>query len=283
VTNRKDETDRPRDTAFTAVFALLATGVTCAIVLLAVPRPAPFELPVLMLDEARARAQIAADESLSAQKQSALSLDFYSALRAAGREELEPNEKRAYALEQRIIALKKRAVSELDAKGLAVVRAYATQRSMLALFAQLDDENEERELIGPQRSMFAAYGYISPEGSPLAPALTLRTMFKVRWNMIFLERPTRGLSPIELYAYEGFRALETDNMPTGIRVAALYELIRAGGGVRAERALAVLQAANGKAGPLIARVQNSEKEAAQIRLRNMALTVLSQSTAEPEP
>lgn len=274
MTNRNDETDRPRDGVFTAVFALIALAVACASFLCTLPRPAPLELPVLLLDESKARAQIEEDERLSATEQTELGREFYQALRDAGKSELERNEARAYALERRILALKARAVSELNAEALRVVRAYATQRSMLALFAQLDDENEERELIGAQRSLFATYGYISPEGSLLAPRLSIRAMFKVRWNMVFGQPPTSGLSAIELYAYEGFRALEAEEMPAELRYAGLYELIRAGGGVRAERALAILQAAGGKAGPLIARVQNSEKEAAQLRLRNMALGLL---------
>ncbi len=274
MTNRSDETDRPRDVVFLAVLALLTTAMICATVLCTLPRPAPLELPVLVLDEAKARAQIAADEQLAAQKQSELAQALYQALRDTGRNELERHEGRAYALEQRVNGLRKRIAKELDAQGVAAVRAYATQRSMLALFAQLQDEQEERELLGAQRSMFATYGYITPEGGLLAPALTMRAMFKVRWNMIFSEgAPTRGLSPIELYAYEGFRALEAENMPAHLQSAALYELIRAGGGVRAERALAIAQAAFGKAGPLSARVQNSPQESAQLRLRNMALGV----------
>jgi hypothetical protein len=274
VTNRSDEIDRPRDPVFPAVLALLGTAMVCATVLCTLPRPAPLELPVLVLDEAKARAQIAADERLAAQEQSELAQELYQALRDAGRSELERHEGRAYALEQRINALKKRIARELDAQRVAAVRAYATQRSVLALFAQLKDEQEERDLVGAQRSMFAIYGYISPEGSLLAPALTVRSMFKVRWNMIFMEGPpTRGLSPIELCAYEGFRALEAQNMPAHLQFEALYELSRAGGGLRVERALAVLQAVHGKAGPLSARVQHSAEEAAQLRLRNMALTV----------
>lgn len=274
MTNRK-EMDQPRDVLFIALCALLVTAVVCATVLCAAPRPAPLELPVLVLDAQKARQKIADDEQLAARKQSDREREFYQALRDVGRSELERQEQRAYALEQRLHGLKRRLQSDFDAQGVAAVRAYATQRSMLALMARLDDENEERELIGAQRSMFATYGYISPEGGLLAPELTVRTMFKVRWNMIFTDQgPTAGLSPIELYAYEGFRALEAEMLPPHVRVAALYELIRAGGGLRAERALAIVQAANGKGGPLLARVQNSEQESAQLRLRNMALSVL---------
>jgi hypothetical protein len=271
VTNRSDEVDPPRDRTFMALLALMATGVVCATYLCALPRPAPLELPVLNLDEAKARRQIEVDEGLATEAQDELSKAMYQALRASGKLELEPHDRRAYELEQRILALSKRAHRELGNKGLLAVRAYATQRSMLALFAQLDDEQEERELIGVQRNMFAAYGYMTKEGRLLAPALTVRTMFKVRWNMIFGEPVTAGLSQIELFAYEGFRALEVDDMPADMRFAALYELIRAGGGLSAERALAILQAAGGKAGPLIARVQNSEQESRLLRLRNMAL------------
>jgi hypothetical protein len=280
VTNRDDETDRPRDAVFIAVCALIVTAASCAILLCVVPRPAPLELPVLLLDEAKVSAQIAADDRLAGRKESDLGRAFYQALRETGRAELEPDEARAHALGQRIKELTERARHELDADGLSAVRAYATQRSMLALLAQLEDEQEERELLGAQRSMFASYGYISAEGTPLAPALTLRAMFKVRWNMIFGQAPTAALSQVEIFAYEGFRALEAEHIPLGVRFTALYELIRAGGGVRAERALAILQAASGKAGPLIARVQNSEQESAQIRLSNMALTVLRAQQAE---
>jgi hypothetical protein len=273
VTNR-NEMDQPRDVVFLVVCALLAVATVCATVLCAAPRPAPLELPVLVLDEQKARDQIADDDRLAAQQQSNLSRELYQALRDVGRNELDRNQQRAYALEQRLHGLNRRLTSELDEKGVATVRAYATHRSMRALMARLDDENEERELIGAQRSMFATYGYISPEGSLLAPELTVRAMFKVRWNMIFLRKqPTHGLSPIELYAYEGFRALEAEQLPPHVRMTALYELIRAGGGLRAERALAIFQAANGKGGPLIARVQNSEQESGQLRLRNMALSL----------
>ena len=279
VTNRNDDLQRPRDLSFSATFALMAMAMACAIFLCAVPRPVPFELPVLTMDERAVREQIEADRRLAGPPQSELARALYQTLRDAGRSELDADETRAYKLEQRIRALKKRVETELSAEGLRAVRAYATERFMLALSAELDDENEERELIGAQRSMFAAYGYITPEGHLLAPELTLRAMFKVRWNMIFHAPPTASLSAIEAYAYEGFRALEATNLPPELRFAALYEWIRAGGGLRAERALAILQAASGKAGPLVARVQGSENEAAQLRLRNMALTALPRPDA----
>ena len=279
MTNRSDEIDPPRDVVFSAAFALMVMAMACATFLCAVPRPVPFELPVLTLDEESVRAQIEEDRRLAALPESELARALYQALRDAGRSELERDEARGYQLEQRISGLKKRVQSELSPEGLRAVRAYATQRFMLALFAKLDDENEERELVGAQRSMFAGYGYMTPEGDLLAPALTIRAMFKVRWNMIFHAPPTAALSPIELYAYEGFRALEAKNLPPELRYRALYELIRAGGGLRAERALAIFQAENGKGGPLLARVQGSANEAGQLRLRNMALTALPR----PEP
>lgn len=273
MTNLDAHDDRPHEVLFYAVLALIGTAVGCAILLLWIPRPAPLELPTLVIDRDQARAQVDIDQQLAAQDQGELGRELYQTLRDVGRAELEPDEARGIALEKRIRVLKKRAHEELDAQSFAAVRAYATQRSMLALHAQLEDENEERELIGAQRSMFASYGYISPEGTVLAPELTLRTMFKVRWNMVFADSATADLKPIERFAYEGFRALEAENMPATVRGAALEELVREGGGLRAERALAIFQAAIGKAGPLIARVQNSEQEAQQLRLRNMAINM----------
>lgn len=271
MSNRRD-TETPRaDRALYAALWLVATAIGCALVLFAVPRPSPLELPVLMLDMQRVRAQLAQDAEIAAREPSDAARALYELLLLAGRAELSGE---APPPPRGVASARGRLEREAGAEAVDALCTHATQRFMRALTEGGFDEGEDRGLIGAHYALLLHHGYVSASGGLLAPELSLRATYKVRCNLILGRAPTEGLSTVERQAYEGFRGLEAHNLSLELRHAALVEYLRAGGGASAERALAIVEAEHGEGGALLARLANVPGEAAQLRLRNMALSLM---------
>lgn len=254
--------------------ALSAMAVACSSVLLAVARPVPLELPVLALDPNLVREQLAEDARLAAGPASALAQEFYRVLLEAGRAEYEQDFANSAAQQRHIEALRKRA---LPSQELRTMQAYATERFMRALSSRLSDIAEEHGLVGAHYSFMLQHGYVAQSGNLLAPQLTVRATYKVRWNMLFGYASTAGLSRIERIAYEGFRALEAYAMPEHARYDALKELMRLAP-EQFEEAVLIWQAQQGRPGALLEYMDAGAWKSASLRLRNMAL-----STRRSEP
>jgi len=236
---------------------------------MAVPRPVPYELPVLMLDAAQVRAQLAEDQQLARAPSTPLAKALDRALLRQGALEFEPDSPRAPA--PSMASLRPRIERELGSAGLRALRAFATERFMRALATRLDDVEEEHGVVGAQYSLFLQHGYLAPDGSLLAPVLSLRATYKVRCNMVFGLAPDAGLSRIERLAYEGYRALEARNLPDEVRTEALQQLLRlAPDDARFQQAWLIWQARAGSVGPLQQYLGTAEGQAASLRLRNMA-------------
>lgn len=265
---------RLRDPAFAALLALSATAIACASVLFAVPRAVPLTLPVLWLDSREVRAQLDQDATHAARPLSALGRAFDQTLLEIGRSEFRQLPALAVAAARTIPALKQRAARELDEAGLNVLRAHATERFMRALAERLADEDEEQGAVGAQYSFLLQHGYVTPDGALLAPALSVRATYKVRWNMIFGYAPSAGLSRIERLAYEGFRALEARAVSDDVRHAALRELLLLDPSPRMREAAMIWQAQAGSPGALLRYVDSDAGRSASLRLRNMARSVV---------
>jgi hypothetical protein len=260
---------RPRDPVFVAVCALFATLVACAIVPFAVPRPVPYRLPVLVLDAAQVRTQLGEDQRRAIAPATPLARELYRLLLERGRAEFARDFSRTVATKRALLALQPRLASELSEDALRGLQAYASARFMRALATRLDDLDEERGVVGAQYTLFLRHGYLTPDGSALAPELSLRATYKVRCNLMFGLSPHAGLSRIEQLAYEGYRALEAQGLADFDRSQALRELVRlAPEEPRFQEAWLIWQARMGSPGPLAQYVASGR--AMSLRLRNMA-------------
>jgi hypothetical protein len=278
VSNRDENVPRAQSRAFTSTLALLCAALACALVLIAVPRPVPLALPALALPAAEVRAALARDRELAARAPSTpAAVAMYDLLLAAGRQELgHPAPEGPWQYRGRRV--EKAALAEFGQEGVRALRARATERFMLALTGELADRAEAQGLCGAQRELFLQHGYLAASGRLMAPELSVRATYKGRWNMIFGRAADFDLSPIERLAYEGFRALEARNMPSDQRGQALAEFARAGGRRGAE-ALAIWSAFSGNARELVERARAGNVASSELRLRNMALGVLSARSA----
>jgi hypothetical protein len=281
VTNRAENVPRAQGRAFTSTLALLSAAVACAVVLIAVPRPVPLALPALVLPAAEVRAALARDRELAAGAPTTpAAVAMYDLLLAAGQQELgRPTPEGPW--QYRTHRVEKAALAEVGEAGVRALRARATERFMRALAGELEDRAEAEGLCGGQRDLLMQHGYLSVGGRFLAPALSVRATYKGRWNMIFGRAPSFDLSPIERLAYEGFRGLEARNMPEeqrGLALAAYAE----GGGRRGAEALAIWGAFSGQSAALVERGRATGFASTDLRLRNMALGVLSARRMEAD-
>lgn len=270
MSNRIELQTSPRDRAFTGAFALLITALGCSIVLLSVPREAPLSLPVLMLPTAEVRDQLAHDRALAMGAPSLpASSMLYGLLLEVGHQELARQAVERAFLE-RLPTQMSRLNQQLEPAKIAAMRARASERFMLALAGQLSDLAEARGLLGEQPGLLATHGYLSSDGTLLAPELSVRATYKVRWNQLFGRPTSEGLSRVERCAYEGFRGLEAQQIPPAIRDRALREYASLGCAHGTE-ALAIWLAQNQEPALLI---DLAREQRAPMRVRNMALTFL---------
>lgn len=273
MSNRSETTTPARDRAFTAAFALWVSALGCAILLISVPRPVPLALPVLELPRDAVQSELRLDRELASRAPSSpAARELYALVLDAGREELAKN-----AVSRALFDRIKRRLPELrralGEHALFALRSRATDRFMLALSGELDDVEEARGLLGSQPMLFVQHGYMLPSGTLLAPELSVRASYKVRWNMILGAPSTEGLRPLEVLAHEGFRGLEARGMPSEVRTQALTAFAE-GGGKHGVLALAIWRAGLGDPSPLVAHARSSHGMTAPLRIRNMALAFL---------
>lgn len=276
MSNRSDSERSPRDKTFSATFALCAAAIGCAIVMMAVPRPAPFELPTLELDAKQAREQLVRDQQLAARPLSKEARTVYEYLLEAGRRELAGTlgADAAWLVRSQNIH---RTVLLMAAPERQALYAFATQRFMAALVNRRSDD-ESRGLLGKQSEQLLEHGYMTEGGTLLAPELTVRATYKVRLDMLFAQPVASQLTAIERSAYEGFRALEATHVPDDVRQQALLEF-RKLKGPHVDEALLIWAAKSGKPEPFIALLRESPEASKKLRLRNMAVTALQQLEA----
>jgi hypothetical protein len=267
---------------FTAVFALLATALSCSIVVVLAPRPVqPSQLPALRLDPRDVEAALLHEHELVARahafERDPDVLHVLSLYRDEGLSELQDNVDLGALGDRRreLAASAENLFARLGVERTRALIASTTERAMMSLAGKRNSP-EARGLLGSFPAKLTRYGYIdaSRRGYGQAPALAVRTLYKARFNLI-TERPLeRDLSAIELQAYEGFNALHATGLPAERRAQAAQTFLRAGGRDGAEAA-AIWLWQGGAREQALALLRTAYRKSAALRLRNMALYVSS--------
>lgn len=268
--------DKPaRDPLFSAVFALLATAIGCAFFLLARPHAvAPAALPPLVLDAAAVDACLAADRKDAAQAPTGPGLKaMYEGFLAEGLVErggttdLDDARHRQH-LFGTLAAIELERAGPDAAKKL---RAHAVEQFARARAGAIADAKERDGLIGTFDKQLERYGLTDAHGELLAPLLSMRTMYKARWNLIHALNRTAGLTPIEIQAFEGWIALHGLSTPPERR-AQSARAFREAGGHRGDLILAIWLYQGG-AFDAAARLLNKESERGELFVRNYQLAL----------
>jgi hypothetical protein len=283
-------TQKRSERAFTGAFALLVTALACSIVVVLAPRPVqPSQLPALRLPRAAVAAELARDHEL-ARSARAFVRDpdvehVLSLYREEGLVELDREVDMASLANKRqeLSSSGDKLFTRLGVERTRALIAWTTERALSA-WASGAESSEARGLLGGFPSLLARYGYVhtpvaragarvdTPRGFGEAPKLSVRTLYKARFNLIF-ERPLdRDLRPLELLAYEGFNALHASGLPAERRARAAQAFFRVGGHDGAEAA-AIWMYQGGAREPALALLRSEYARTGALRLRNMALYV----------
>jgi len=280
----KDEegSEKQPERTFTAAFALLATALSCSIVVVLAPRPVqPSQLPALRLDPREVAAALVVDQQ-RAERARAFERDpdvlhLLSLYRAEGLSELQDGVDMNAVGERRreLAASAELLFTRLGAERTRALIAATTERAMACLAGNRDSA-DARGLLGSFPALLTRYGYVdrARRGYGQAPTLAVRTLYKARFNLI-TERPLeRDLSAVELQAYEGFNALHAAGLPGERRAHAAQTFFRAGGHDGAEAAAIWLWQGGGREQAL-SLLRSEYRKSGRLRLRNMALYVAS--------
>lgn len=270
-----DEKER-RDKSFTGFFAVVAFATACGIVLVNMPRAVePARLPPLVLPRALVRDMLAKDRAEAGRAQAGAELDeLYELYLGEGHAELAGQQGllTTGARRQRMAILAPRLFEKLGAEGVRALRARAVERFMLARVSELEDKREAEGLVGTFPNILERYGLTRPDGSLRAPEVSVRALYKARWNMIH-ELPTRAFfDNAEKRAYEGFVALHAAQVPATERAASArvyYDLH----GKRSGEALAVWLYQGRRLREAHLLLEKAAADEGALRARNMLLAV----------
>lgn len=237
-------------------------------------------MPSLVLDRAAVSDAIALDETLSkeapeskeAQALRTLFLDH-------GRSEANPPyERREYDRRQAAIH---RATNAVIAKhgepAFEAMRADAVEELVRVLGDGGRSAQTQREegILGGFPTVLKQYGAL--RGSVLvAPPLTVRVLYKARWNSIHRRPFVEGFSSIEKQAYWGWLALHGWGKPLEKREEALLAF-REAGGFGALEAAALFDLLEGNPARASKSLDQLYEASGQLRLRNFSLGVLHAS------
>ena len=156
-------------------------------------------------------------------------------------------------------------------EAIAAIRALAVEDFMSCFrHGRLEPKTDEQiGAVGGFEQMLDKYGVVFREVL-IAPELTVRAMFKARWNLIHRKAVTDGFSEIELQAYWGWLALHGWGVPLQERIDAL-SLYRDAGGAHAAEATALFELLRGRTHRASAELYALYEATGQLRLRNLAL------------
>ncbi len=270
-----------RDTAFTKFFTVVATFVGCAVVLLAVPRPAlPNSLPALSLDAQLVREAEALDAAQAARapENVQVSTELEALYLEDGLDDVRgvasQNASRRRLMQQR--------AAQLSADDRDSLRAKTTTRALHCLATSRCAAPEHDGLLGAFPALTLRYGLRDIEGQLLAPALSLRAAYKVRWNMVHARPNDEGLSRAERQAFFGFLALHARSLPLPERASAAQAFYNVGG-QRSGEAYAVFLFQGGRPEEALTVMQRALSQRDELRLRNMTLGMQLALHAQREP
>jgi hypothetical protein len=245
---------------------------------LAIPQAVdPWEMPSLVLDRQATSDAIRFDQSLAADApQSPEAQTVRSLFLAHGRAEtnrpypLREHDRRQAAIHHAIQAL----LAKRGPSALAAMRARAVE-DFVHVFYDLTPEERSAEdlaILGGFTEIVARYGLVRGH-VVIAPELTVRALYKARWNAIHRLPFTDGFSEIELQAYWGWLALHGWGQPLPKREEALLAFGDAGG-AHVEEAAALFDLLGGRPDRAASSLQTLYSETGQLRLRNMSLGAL---------
>jgi hypothetical protein len=266
-------TQASRDPTFTGFFTLVATAMSCAVLALAIPRAiVPNTLPALTLNPVEVGRALERDRGLAEQALAGPRVEEVRQLYLdQGVADVEAPQ--TYDAER---MRKLSFFSEtLSPKERDTLRAQATERAMASLFEQADaPQGKERTgLLGHFATQLIENGLRRQDGLWLAPELSVRAAYKIRWNLVHSRPTNEGLLPIERQAFEGFVALHGRAQSPRERAGAAHSFYEAGG-KRAAEANAVWLYQGGLTELGLALLARAQEQRDELRTRNMRLGML---------
>jgi hypothetical protein len=272
------EPARPRDSSFTLAFSLIAFATACAVVLVCMPRRVePARLPPLVLDTTAVERALRREAELAAAAPASPALsELYELFLAEGRAELAgvngllgTSQRRA-----RIAELNKQALAPLSKEQRQGVRARDTERFIAALLGEQSDPELSSGLVGTFPDLLRRYGLLRPDGSFAAPEISVRAMYKARWNLIHERDPSADFEPIDIQAYDGWNALSATALKPQRRAVSAQRFLAAGG--RHARECYAIWLYQGQAErDALALLEQAYANNASLRLRNEAFFIRS--------
>ncbi len=203
--------------------ALLVVAAVCGYVLIALPRTAiPKQTPALRCSDEDLAEMVRKDRALASQAPTspiALAVDALLVEQGeAEREITETVDKQTWRkgrIRDAVAAFRR---AEGDAALLAM-RARAVERMQQALDLKLPSEQVQGVLGGFPTILRETLA--SRDGVILAPSLVVRTLYKVRWNVVMGLAPLHALERPERRAYNGWFGLHVVNGPPLARLEVL--------------------------------------------------------------
>jgi hypothetical protein len=249
-------------------------GAALVTAMLAVPQAVdPWELPSLVLDRAAVADAIRFDRALAAEvpdNEEARTLRSF--FLDHGRAEANPPyPAREYDRRQAEIHHATQALLEsAGPSALDAMRAHAVETLMALRERSPDpDDDEVTGILGGFGEIENRYGLIDGD-VVVAPELTVRALYKARWNVIHRRPFLDGFSAIERQAYWGWLALHGWGQSLERREEALIAF-RDAGGHGVDEAAALFDLLAGNADRAAASLQSLYSKTGELRLRNTAL------------
>ena len=246
--------------------------------MLAIPQPVdPWEMPSLVLEREATVDAIRFDEALATEAlESREARTLQSLFLDHGRAEASPPyELREYNRRQADIHRATKAL--IDKHGPAAfeaMRAGAVEEFIDAFYRSRGVPRDDHEvaMLGGFPEIAVRYGLMKGD-VVVAPELSIRALYKARWNAIHRQDFTAGFSKIELQAYWGWLALHGWGTPLDTRQAALVSF-REAGGLGTEEAAALFDVLDGRFERAGLSLRDLYEQRGELRLRNLSLGAL---------
>ena len=243
--------------------------------MLATPQAvAPWELPSLVLDREAVSDAIAFDRALASEATASNEAETLRSLFLDhGRAETTPPyEVQEY--DRRQAAIHAANVALIEAHGRAAFEALRASEVEEFVDVFYDTrgvarDDEENGLLGGFPTIAKRYGLIV-RNRIVAPELTVRALYKARWNSIHRQPLTDGFSDIERQAYWGWLALHGWGSAMPMRLDALGEF-REAGGFGVDEAAALFSVLEGRPERGARSLDALYRDRGELRLRNLSL------------
>jgi len=260
---------------------VVAASLTGA--MLAIPQPVdPWEMPSLVLNRKAVAEEVRRNESLAATLSEGEEVDRLRALFVGhGLAEVNPPyakvdyDSRQADIHRAIKAL----VKKHGPEAFGAMRARAIDDFMHVFGDGMGtlDAKDDIGAVGGFREILERYGAIYREVL-IAPDMTVRALYKARWNLIHRVPATDGFSEIELQAYWGWLTFHGWGVPLQERRDALVAY-RDAGGADAREALALFELLEQRPETATKLLEALYLEDRELRLRNLALGALHAARA----